>query len=408
VRRSRFWLAAPAVLAWVALSNALVVAQSGPAPLDNEEPSPEDLDRPVWAKTPDVPQTLTPAEAEVSLNAAMAFMVRTQNDNGSWASGTIEGVHDTGYSVASFYDWQVASCALACMALMEAEETPERLEAMRRSLRWICTSRLPKRGSDWDNDTMWAALYGTVLCVRATSDPRIAGTELGDLVEERGRAFVDLLVRNQVPTGGWGYYDDPPYSQRPKWATSFSTALVLPALEQAEALGWLEDREVLQRAIRYVRRCKLPNGAYEYDLRPIPRAPMGESINDVKGSLGRIQVCNWALFSCKDDSVSVQDLRTGLEPFLTQHKFLDVARMRPIPHEAFYANAGYFYFFGHYYAALAINELPEPEREAWHARLRPHLVKTQRSDGSSCDFLGQRYLVVSGTAFLALALQAGL
>mgnify|MGYP006182762873 CR=1 FL=1 len=41
--------------------------------------------------------------------------------------------------------------------------------------------------------------------------------------------------------GGWGYYDDPIYSRRPKWATSFSTALVLPALAEGERLGWVDD-----------------------------------------------------------------------------------------------------------------------------------------------------------------------
>ena len=215
-------------------------------------------------------------------------------------------------------------------------------------------------------------------------------------------------MTNQVPTGGWGYYDDPIFSRRPKWATSFSTALVLPALKDAQRLGWLKDPRVLARAIAYVRRCQLPNNAYEYDLRPVPRAPSGEHINNIKGSLGRIQVCNWALHVCDDKSVDLDRIRTGLAPFFGHHRFLDIARMRPIPHEAYYANAGYFYFFGHYYAAQVIERLPESEREAWHARLRPHIVKTQRKDGGFTDYLDQGYMVVADTAFSALALGAGL
>ena len=39
---------------------------------------------------------------------------------------------------------------------------------------------------------------------------------------------------------------------------------------------------MIDRAVRYVRRCALPNGAYEYDLRPIPRITGGEHINDVR------------------------------------------------------------------------------------------------------------------------------
>ena len=57
--------------------------------------------------------------------------------------------------------------ALALMALMECEETPPRRRALERGLLWFTTTRLPKRGSDWDNDTIWAALYGTVASVRA-------------------------------------------------------------------------------------------------------------------------------------------------------------------------------------------------------------------------------------------------
>ncbi len=355
-----------------------------------------------------VPERATAAEAREGLDRALAFLVREQNPDGSFASGAIEGVHDIGYAVSSFYDWQFGAHCLAVMALLAAEPTKEREAALGRAITWYCETKLPKRGSDWDNDAVWAALYGTVAATHLLDDPRVSGSVVSEAVEARGKEFLAMLVRNQVPTGGWGYYDDPPYSRRPKWATSFSTALVIPAVEWCERHGWLDDPRVKERAVAYVRRCRLPNGAYEYDLRPIPRAGIGESINTTKGSLGRIQVCNWALHSVGDDSVSRDDIRDGLELFFEQHRFLDVARMRPIPHEAYYANAGYFYFFGHHYAARVIDRLPETEREEWHARLRPHILKTQRGDGSMCDFLGQRYLLIAGTAFGAMALSAGL
>ncbi len=348
------------------------------------------------------------SNAVAVLDRAVGWLVEHQNPNGSWATPVIEGLLDSNYSVASYYDWQYAASSLACLALLESPETSARRRALEKGLVWLASSRLPKRGSDWDNDTIWAALYGVVATVAAIQDPRFARGDLRRVVEARGRELLGILLRNQVPTGGWGYYDFGLSTRRPKWATSFSTALVLPALEAALRLGWFDDRRVLARAVAYVRRCQLPNGAYEYDLRPIPRAPAGEHINKIKGSLGRIQVCNWALRSCGDPSVSLDKIRTGLEPFFEHHRFLDIARMRPIPHEAYYANAGYFYFFGHFYAARAINLLPEAERETWHARLRPHVIKTQRRDGSFCDYLGQGYEVVAGTAFASLVLNAGL
>ena len=102
--------------------------------------------------------------------------------------------------------------------------------------------------------------------------------------------------------------------------------------------------------------CRRPNGAFAYDLRPVPRSFAGESIDTVKGALGRIQVCHWALTEVGDASVSVDDLRRGLGLFFAHHEFLATARMRPIPHEGHYANAGYFFLFGHEYAGLFSND----------------------------------------------------
>lgn len=355
-----------------------------------------------------LPETMSHKEARACLDRAMQWFVSHQNKDGSWGSSVMEGLLDSQYSAASYYDWQFAANCLACLALLETPATDARTTALDRGLRWIHTARLPKRGSNWDNDTVWALLYGVVFCVHAVEHSRVKGGPHAQALAVRGRELLKALEANQVPTGGWGYYDNPFASRRPKWGTSFSTALVLPALKDAQRLGWLQDERILARALAYVRRCQLPNDAYEYDLRPVPRAPSGEHINQVKGSLGRIQVCNWALHACGDDSVDLDRIREGLEPFFGDHRFLDIARMRPIPHEAYYANAGYFYFFGHYYAAQVIEQLPESEREAWHARLRPHIVKTQRGDGGFTDYMAQGYMVTADTAFSALALDAGL
>lgn len=353
-----------------------------------------------------VPGRYDAAAARAAADRALAWLVESQHPDGSWGSGANETLFEDGFSIESFFAWQVAAHGLALMALAEAPPGDERDAALARGIDWLCAARRPKRGSDWDNDQVWAGLYGFAASVRLLSEPR-AEARTAEL-EARGRAYLDLLVANQTPDGGWGYYDDPPYSRRPQWATSFCTALVLPGLQRALELGWLEDRAVFDRAFTHVQRCALPNGAYEYDLRPIPRLRGGEHINNVKGSLGRIQVCNWARAACGDPQVTDERLREGLEQFFEHHKFLDVARLRPIPHEAYYANAGYFYFFAHYYAALVIEMLPASDRVDLHERLRPHLLKTQRADGSTSDFHATTYMMTASTAYLALALELGL
>jgi len=356
----------------------------------------------------EVPETLTAAQARSVVDRALDFLLASQHPDGSWGTGALDSGLEFGFSVETYYAWQVAAHAVAVQALLHAEETPERRAALERALEWLCTTRIPKRGSDWDSDFVWSALCGFVAACEVADDPRFAETELGARVTARGREFLALLDANQVPNGGWAYYDDPPYTRRPTWATSFCTALVLPALVRSQELGWGTDRAMIDRAIAYVRRCGLPNGAYEYDLRPVPRITGGEHINDVKGSLGRIQVCNWGLAAAGVPQVTAERIREGLEAFFEHHKFLDVARMRPIPHEGYYANAGYFYFFGHYYAAEAINLLPREEREQWHAKLRPEVAKTQRQDGSANDFGASSYMITASTAYAALALELGL
>ena len=356
------------------------------------------------------PPEIAPLDREAAATVrdkAVEFLVRTQHEDGSWARSSTEGLLDSRYAVESFYAWQVGAHQLAVLALLDVPATPERDATLHRAVRWLLDARMPLRGSDWDNDAAWAYLYGTILCTHAAEHPRLSEAERAALAA-RGREFLVRLLDNESPSGGFAYYDLRPYSQRPTWATSFCTAAVLPSLIRAEELGWLTDRTPIERALTYVQRCALPGGAYEYDLRPVPRITGGEHINRVKGSLGRTQVCNWARIQAGDEGLGLDAVRTGLANFFAEHRFLDVARMRPVPHEAYYANAGYFYFFGHYYAALAIELLPEGEREARHGLLRAHIGKTQREDGSFCDFLGQTYMVIADTAFAVLAVHAGL
>ena len=350
-------------------------------------------------------------DGRTSVRRAAEWLLKEQRPDGSFGYGSIDSVQFIGFSPETYYAFKMAANGLSFMALASLEETPERRAALERTLGWLLETRVPKRGSDWDIDCSWAALWTMNAMVTAAKDPRFSQGDGAKKWMDRIRARADeaytLLEKNQELMGGWGYYEGPMISHRPTWATSFSTACVIPALVDAQRMGWKVDPKVTERAVDYVRRCRLPGGAYTYDLSPVPWVG-GESINDPKGSLGRIQVCNWARRRAGDERVTDEDIKKGLEVFFEEHRFLDAARMKPVPHEAYYYNAAYFYFFGHYHAALVINQLPEAEREAWHAKLRTELVKVQWPDGSSLDFPNLSCMQVAGTSFSILALQAGI
>lgn len=358
-----------------------------------------------------MPLTMAREDVGETIDNAAGYLVSVQRDDGSWGNDAPKML-ELGFALNTYRSWRLASHAISTMALAAVDETPERLASLASAVRYMSTCDLPLRDSDWDIDYVWTSLYGFVSCVELLGDPRLAeGGTLGDLrapLAERARRFLDVLLKHQAATGGWAYYDDPPFDRQPTWATSFCTALVLPSLAAAGRVGIEVPARSIERARRYVERCALPSGAYTYDLDPIPRVRGVEHINLIEGSLGRTQVANWARRCLGDHRVTDDVIREGLDALFRHHGYLDHVRLRPVPHEGFHANAGYFYFFAHYYAARAINLLPSDEREVWHARLRPHLAKTQRGSGASSDFLGSSYTVNAGTSFVILSLQAGL
>jgi len=157
--------------------------------------------------------------------------------------------------------------------------------------------------------------------------------------------------------------------------------------------------------LRALRRCRLPNGAYDYNVSAIPSTRGLTGINQIKGSLCRIQVGNLALRICGDeDEVKDEQMDVGLEQLMRHHKFISLARGRPFPHEAYYANSGYFFFYGHYYAAGVIELLPREMRLSWWPRLVEKLLATQESDGSMWDYSFFSYHRIYGTAWTASVL----
>ncbi|MFT7668153.1 MAG: hypothetical protein ACI8X5_000840 [Planctomycetota bacterium] len=358
---------------------------------------------------PQIARELTPAEAQDELDNVLCFLVGSQHADGSWGVPVPDDLNELGFAFDSYYAWNQAANALALMALMEAPESPERAYALEGGLDWLCRTRLAHRGSNWDVDSTWPSLYGFVCLVQAAGDERFAKDAIArEKFQRRAMEFYEDLVRRQTPDGGWVYYDDPPFTVKPTWGTSFCTALVLPALFDAEYMGWPVDPEVTLRARSVIERCALPNGAYSYSYNLVMGGHGGMSINQVPGSLGRIQVCNWALARAGDPRVTDDLVREGLEQFFEQHAYLDMVRTRPKPHEGWFANAGYFYFFGHYYAAKAIALLPVEEHEAWHRRLRYHVTKTLSVEGSCSDFMASSYQITAGSSYAALVLAAGL
>jgi hypothetical protein len=344
------------------------------------------------------------AEVRAAIDRGIAFLLRDQNADGSWGGPRNKTMTDSFANYETHRSWTVATTGLACMALLEEPRGPEAEAAAVRGLDYLAAHAKLGRPADWDIDNTWGFVYGLHGLARALGTPRLAGSPRRGAWKDGAAECIRGLERYQTPEGGWAYYASREAAWRPAgMSTSFQTAAAVLALLDAKAAGIEVPEKVLAAAVKAVRHCRLPSGAYTYGIDAISQPGWAEGINQVKGSLSRIQVCNLALHRA-GAGVGVDELRRGLEGFFRDHRFLDAGLRKPIPHEAYYQVAAYFYLFGHYYAAQTLDALPAEERAAHAKRLRPEVLKTQEPDGGFWDFWISGHTKAYGTAFAVMAL----
>ena len=100
-----------------------------------------------------------------------------------------------------------------------------------------------------------------------------------------------------------------------------------------------------------------------------------------------------------------QLIDTWLDRMWARIGWLDIARKRPVPHESWAGNSGYFFYYGTHYAAMAIDLLEDPERQQHHAgHLTRILVDLQEKNGSWWDYPLYQYHEAYGTGYALTAL----
>ena len=172
-------------------------------------------------------------------------MIEHQNPNGSW--GTIDASRP--YQIyldtqASHEAFGGATSALGVMSLVEPSRTdPAAAASLRRGVEHLLT--MPEVGKASGNTfyDIWTHTYLLSALCRVVNDPRYADDR--DRIAAVIDRELDILRQRQSLDGGWGYYDFEYILENPSGdqSTSFNTAAVLLALEEARAKGLLEDTE---------------------------------------------------------------------------------------------------------------------------------------------------------------------
>lgn len=356
------------------------------------------------ATSADVPHAkVEKAEVVRGVDKALAFLVTDQNPDGSWGSACEASFNDLWTNPETHRAWKVGTTGVACMALLEAGEKSDAQASLARAIDYLVALKCLERCSDWDLDDVWGYLYGLQALSRVLISPRIQASPKRAEIEKAARTYLEKLARYQAPLGGFGYYAYAGSAYRPNWSVSFLTAAAILAFGDARAAGLNVDERLYARSVSALERTRLPTGAYTYSLELIPNPGSLEGIDQVEGSLGRIQVGNLALHAA-GRPVTIEAMHRGIDQFFEHHRYLEICRLRPIPHEAYHFNAGYFYCFGHYYAALVIGELAPADRRAYAERLARILLDVQEKPGWISDYVMHSYPRFYGTAYSLMAL----
>lgn len=350
----------------------------------------------------------TPVSASVdeAIEKGVAFLLADQNKDGSWGSPRqTKGLNIYAPVPGSHEAFRTAVTAMAVTALIEsglADEPGEVADSLEQGELYLL-EHLPKirRATAIAIYNVWTHAYG----LRALADMygRADPARQQEIVEVM-KGQVDRLGRYESVDGGWGYYDFRVGTARPSSSSiSFTTATCLVALDRVKDIEGVEVPEKLvERAVASINRQRKSDHSYLYGEYLKARPLYG--INRPGGSLGRTQACNYALRIWGDESITDEIVSEWLVRLGERNGWLDIGRKRPVPHEAWFAVAGYFFYYGHCYAGYCIELLPEEKRAPHQEMLAGILLQLQEKDGSWWDFPFYSYHQPYGTAFAVMTL----
>ena len=342
-----------------------------------------------------------PAEGvAAAAQRAQNWLLDNQKPDGSW--GSYETVRESEVLTESpntFAVFSQASGALALIALLPSCDDSKVHAATLKGLRLLMRQELRPRSSPSVFYDVWAHSYRLECFCRCYHSPYFPD-ERPELLKAIRASSSSMLALEGID-GGFAYYDfgNVTKTHSGSYSTSFNTAVALRSLLLARSCGVDIPETRIAAAADCLRRCKMPDGAFTYGPNFEIHPMAGPSQH--KGAAGRTSVCWLALADCGDTSAQ-QGLALALQKFRLAYPFLISAQGRPRPHEGYYQNAGYYVFFGHFYALEAAGRIGDRNTSEWIAQ---RLVRLQSPDGSFLDFPLYSYGAVYGTAYALRAMR---
>ncbi len=352
------------------------------APASADQPASKPPTAPT-ADTPEAPADVSggpvdapqrSASARKLIERAVEQLLTMQEPDGDWP---YEGVYRVRGRIPVGY--RVGGTALVIEALLHSGVRHERIDkAIDRGLAFMLKAldeplMQPSKDDTYDV-RVWGHCYALSTFCQLMADQR-AGAH-ADALRQWIPKLVDALVHEELPKGGWNY------ATRRRHA-SFVTAPVVQALLYAQAQGMTIPLEVLERARKVLTRSRLENGAFAYSGVARGKRDGRRPRALLPGSVARSAVCD-ATLQLLGERRSEQ-VHDSVEAFFRHWDELEKRRKKTGTHKPPYGIAPYYFYYGHRYAAQAIEFLPDKQRTTFRGRMLETLLRTRDPDDTWND-----------------------
>ena len=292
--------------------------------------------------------------------------------------------------------YRVGGSAIVCTFLLEApgfSQDKKRQEAVRRSIDFMSNELKtnekldggPQRGYDVRG---WGHTYALDFFLRAHQTKIVKSPKRAKKLRLMIKELLRRLETNEAKGGGWNYTGGR--------SSSFMTAPTLLALYRAKATGFKVKKGLVNRAIKALQTGRVKNGAFAYSGKGRKNTSMG-------ASAARSHVAELALLL--SGKSTPKKMMVAVDGFFEYWGYLLKRKSQQGTHIPPFNMAPYYFYYGHRYAALAIEYLPEDDRAPMRAKLEKLLWKTRSEGGQWNDRIFPRTssfcTAEVGLAFLA-------